>query len=339
MKFASCDKTIEPVFIVSSGRAGSTLLSTLLNRTGEIFVPPESDFIVRAYRLFCDRNSFDCNDYDLIATIFRMTSENQGWGLSKECLVTALMKRAPHSFAEVIEAICDAYFKENGITASRWAIKRPLLIASIPRLKTVFPNSKIIHIYRDGRDVYLSYKQVHDSGFRWGPNGVITSALYWVDGLRRIKTMTSDDLYEVKYEDLISQPSLQLQCLCEFLEIPYSDRLLDPVLADAKAYDVAKVYKDTVHRKVFSQIDVCNKEKYQREMKKTDLFVFECVAEPLLKRYKYKIQFKTSGLPLFMPLRVVLYKSARWFNDWRYRRRDSKIYRRAVESKTARPAL
>ena len=56
-------------------------------------------------------------------------------------------------------------------------MKAPVLIACLDRIGAVFPQAKILHVVRDGRDVYLSYRQVHKSSpEKFGPKGILTAA-------------------------------------------------------------------------------------------------------------------------------------------------------------------
>jgi hypothetical protein len=67
-------------------------------------------------------------------------------------------------------------------------------------------------------------------------------------------------------------------------------------------------------------------------MSRYELVAFELIAAPYLTKYHYSLQYPMLSSIVFVPIRVVLYTLARIFNDWRYARRDRKMYRIASEA-------
>ena len=176
------------VFIVSSGRSGTTLLASILNASEQIYIPYESDFIARAYPYYQDKTDFTEADYRHIFKTFQLSAKQNGWDLPEETVVAKLKARSPTTFAEVNSVIYESFHLQEKTDQLLWWLKAPVLIASLDRIHQVCPHAKIVHIVRDGRDVYLSYKKVHEtSDIKFGPKGVIENALYWVDGLRQVE--------------------------------------------------------------------------------------------------------------------------------------------------------
>jgi hypothetical protein len=316
------------VFIVSSGRSGSTLLQSILNASGQIYIPQESDFITRGHPFYHDKVVYGDQDYEQLAAFFCLTTV-QNWGLSRASIASALKTQKPQSFGEVISVICRSAHELAGTQEIAWGIKRPVLIARLNRIFAIYPDAKIVHVCRDGRDVFLSYQAVHkNSTVKFGPKGVITNALYWVDSLRRIEQMQRDRTFEVKYEDIISRPQETLSDLFSFLGLTY-----DPAISEGfKDYEknqgiVPKVFQKDTHSKLSGTLDASNSQKYRQKMSRAQILCYEILAEPYLKKYGYPVEFKFTGWPLFWPLRRVSYFLARQVNDIRYRFRDYQTYR------------
>ena len=320
---------IPPFFIVSSGRSGTTLLSTILNASGQVFVPPESDFIARAYPFYGGR-AIGEDDYPVLARLFRKTSQKDGWGMTGESIVARFSDERPKSFRRVNETLYRAYLDDRGLDGISWGIKRPVLIANMDRILDVFPEARIIHLCRDGRDVYLSYGSVHERGFRWGPRGVVRSALYWTDGLRRVERGRAPML-ELRYEDLVEKPETEVARVCGFLGIRYERQMIERSgLPSMKTTDIVQAeHRDFVHRKVYGPIDRSNLAKYETRMGRGAIFRFELFAAPYLRAYRYPLVFPRLGSPAFGPVRQLAYFLARAFNDARYRRRDRRILQSA----------
>ncbi len=318
----------QPVFIVSSGRSGTTLLRTMLNSGDELHIPHESDFIARAFPVYCQRNDIQESDYVVAISFFRRTSQNSGWGLPFEYLMECLKKKSPNSFKELNIVFAQAYFDYHNLSPDKWGIKAPVLIASIYRILKVFPKAKIVHLVRDGRDVHLSYRAVHQNPDvkSFGPKGVISSALYWTDGLRRVEKF-EEQIFQLRYEDLLSNPAIEIKRLCSHLGIRYS-----PVMYTA--YSEAKGNKDallsehrkTIHAKIEAGLDASNINKYKVKMKKIERFVFELFASTYLNKYGYELEFPILSYRIISPIRGIAYGFAKVFNDFRYYRRDKAAF-------------
>lgn len=316
-------------FIVSSGRAGSTLLQSLLNATGQIYIPPECDFIARAYPAFINKSMYTNTDYEKIVSIFRKTSQLQGWGMDQHYLVSYLRKLNPQTFADVFSVICAAYHQLERTEELLWGIKHPVLISSLDRLFTVYPNAKVVHICRDGRDVYLSYQAVHEnSPVKFGPRGVIPSALYWVDGLRRVEEVQKDSIFELRYEDLLIQPEVVMHALCTFIGVDYRSTIIKNHHLFEKNRKIApEGAMNSIHYNLKKGIDSKNTCKYLTRMSGFKIFMFEFIASPYLKNKNYQLKYLFINTKLFNPIRSMLYFWARLLNTWRYAQRDQKACR------------
>ncbi len=93
-------------------------------------------------------------------------------------------------------------------------------------LKELFPDLKLIHIYRDIRDVICSYKTK-----KWGGNksrDVVYRLKQVFLRWNEIKeTLPRDNYYEMKFEDVIENPENTLKKLFQFLNIDYEKNILN----------------------------------------------------------------------------------------------------------------
>ncbi len=331
---------IAPVFIVGTGRSGSTLLRAILNASNQIHIPYESEFIARVYPYYHDKTHFNEDDYRQIARFFINTSEKNGWGMKREYLTLCLKERAPQSLADINSTIYEAYLKLQGLENLRWGIKTPFLVAHIDRIFAVFPQAKIIHLVRDGRDVYLSYRKVHENDKieekdKFGPKGAVTTALYWIDGLRRIEELHDGQVYELQYENLLNHPDAEIKMLCAFLDIDYNSSMYENYQeSDSNKNLLLEKHKQTIHAKIESRFDPTNMKKYLSNMSKLDRFIFELIGVPYLNKYHYPIEFQVLDTIFLKPIRGFLYFGARQLNNWRYRNRDVQVYKKVFPQKS-----
>lgn len=317
------------VFLVSSGRSGSTLLQSILNASQQIHIPQESDFITRAYPFYRDKSSYTDDDYTRISNFFCLTTV-QNWGLTKEDISALLKKERPQSFNEVISLICRQYHQSENTQDLVWGIKRPVLIARLDRILSVYPDAKIVHVCRDGRDVFLSYQAVHEnSSVKFGPKGVIANALYWIDSLRRVEdfrqTFGNAQIFEIKYEDIISKPEKILSELFDFLGLAYNPSTIEEFGSYAKNRKIVpKLFQKDTHAKLAGALDPQNSQKYKSKMKRSQILLFEILTSPYLRKYGYPVEFHFCTSPLFSPLRAGFYFFARQVNNLRYDFRDKR---------------
>ncbi|MDH3600407.1 MAG: sulfotransferase [Candidatus Tectomicrobia bacterium] len=318
-----------PLCIVGSGRCGTTLLVAMLNASGNLHIPYESSFLVRAEPFF-SKSKITEDDYEILAHLFFLTSEKKGWGLSSESLVGAMKRCRPTTLAGVVDVICREYLDQAGLAESvEWGLKRPLMICHLDRVYRCFPSAKVIHVVRDGRDVSLSYRELHKkSEVKFGPRGVVTSALYWIAGLRMAEKHERQFL-TVRYEDLIKRPSKELTRIERFAKI---EGLVDGGLTYAEQV-TPSVVTDTaakfIHQKVYKGVDASNAYKYKTGMRWHERFVFEAIASRYLMKYGYAQEF--SGITwLFFPFRFAASRAAVFFNRMRYAKRDKMFYAQAL---------
>jgi hypothetical protein len=117
----------------------------------------------------------------------------------------------------VMEAMC----RQQGVR--RWAEKSPAHALYIPEIKRSIPDSLIVHIIRDGRDVALSLANFERiSPFLWeGGQTLPALGIYWKWIVRRARSagrQIGQDYYELTFEDLVQNPSATLAALGRFID-------------------------------------------------------------------------------------------------------------------------
>ncbi len=139
---------------------------------------------------------------------------------------------AAHATATIKRQIRRRFEKEQR-DAALFVEKCPRSVLRVPFIREVFPEAKLIHIIRDGRDVACSLLPgIGGSDWRhlkppnWGKlfaeeRGIMRCAMAWAE----IIEMALNDLpgaphYTLKYEDLVSEPARAAHGLLRFLDLP-----------------------------------------------------------------------------------------------------------------------
>lgn len=98
-------------------------------------------------------------------------------------------------------------------------------------LHALFPESRIVHVVRDGRNVAISafeWAKKHNGPGRlelWAENPIGASALWWraqVGAARAAgRALGNEHYYELQYEHLTGDPDLELRCVSAYLHLPF----------------------------------------------------------------------------------------------------------------------
>jgi len=137
-------------------------------------------------------------------------------------------------YGKVIKHILELVRKRSG--KPRIADKMPQSVQHFPTLCWMLPESPLIHIIRDGRDVAVSIVN-HEVEFK-DRNGdpmqfakdPIDAAKYWNWITKRGMLLRGhpcgNRYYEIFYEDLVKNPEAEMRKLLDFLDEPWDNNVL-----------------------------------------------------------------------------------------------------------------
>lgn len=134
------------------------------------------------------------------------------------CYGTWLNKPSAFSLGNLIFELEQLKSKPN---ANRFLEKTPRNIKAIKQINELFQGDfKFIHIIRDGRDVVCSHHPGENaSNYHISPSRWVEDV---TDGL---KYTHMDQLYLLRYEDLLRDFTGELSRLCDFLELEYCEEI------------------------------------------------------------------------------------------------------------------
>jgi hypothetical protein len=221
------DKDPGMVFIIGMGRSGTSLLTNMLHCHENIIATPENEFIISF------KSKFEKKDFSKLEVVEEFvavlkTNYNKVlsfWEPTIE-LKNAIISLSDKSFASVCKQVYLHYpFLENKNSISYIVDKNPVYSLYIPQLMELFPTAKFIILYRDYRSNVVSRKKYSE-----GKSSLAQLAASWNYYYEQIhKTILKLHVPNtiLRYEDLVAQPEQTLKSLCSFLEIDYSDSMLN----------------------------------------------------------------------------------------------------------------
>lgn len=258
-----------PLFIIGMPRSGTKLLRGLLAQHPRVRVPTiETEFFPFLVRWVQRRGSPE--QPQAFAALFEALK-------SAPYFQVRPARARPFSWREWREycggrydaaGLFEGFVRyETGAAADSgliWGDKSPAYMRHVSALLEHFPRARVVHIVRDVRDYCVSMrngwrKDIRRAAFLWGRD---------VAQAHRICRQHRDRCIEVKYEDLLQAPHAQMRCLCEFLQIDFSDamtRLARPVEPNGYAAGHTEVVSD-------------NRQKFAERLEPPEIRVVETLA-------------------------------------------------------------
>ena len=184
--------------------------------------------------------------------------------------------------SQLIEHIYSSYAKSEN--KASWGDKS-LFFDKIQILREYFPSARFIHIVRDGRDVFDSWRKMDPT--RDNP---AVAAVDWSAKIRLVESSFSllppDKHLTIRYEDLLSDSEGVTRLVCEFLGIEFEDNMLQFHRSSDK-------YIGAHHSElIFRSIDSNNREKWRTNLTVDERYIFELFAKNTLAKYEYALSDK-----------------------------------------------
>lgn len=221
-----------PVFIVGVPRSGTTLLAAMLAAHRNMSCGPETHFfrwINRVDELELTKvENWPETAINFISSIVRrsFTDDNprpliEKYRITKDEIQNYLSHKPP-SIAAMLSSITEIHMEHTG--KNRWVEKTPDHIKYLHEIRKLFPQARIIRIVRDPRDIALSLSKVP-----WGVQSFLEGLIYWnsLDATAKEFFKSDPFVYTLKFEDLIQSTEVVLSELCNFLEEPFDEHMLN----------------------------------------------------------------------------------------------------------------
>ncbi|WPP52616.1 sulfotransferase family protein [Catalinimonas niigatensis] len=216
---------LKSVFIVGSPRSGTTLLQSILGTHPDFHTFPESHFFYSLYgssrlrrRLgLVDRvrahKALEAFLNNIDAAELKSEIPNSAWYERKWIL----------TFKNILGQIAKEQHKRG------WIEKTPMHLHFISQISKYIPESKFIHIVRDGKDTIASvYYYASQYPEQWGRNKSLESCIgrWKLDIKIHQRYLSKNNHCFVKYNTLVDNPGKEIKKICNFLSIDFQENML-----------------------------------------------------------------------------------------------------------------
>lgn len=240
-------------------------------------------------RRLLDRSPLSLGERQALVRYLLRNGQFQKWRMPEETLAHILERDL--SLREVIVHLYAAFAAAHSKPIC--GDKTPPFIRKLPLLLEAWPEARLVHIVRDGRDVYLSLKQRRHPTAR---SAAVASFEWRVKLLlvRRVIRRLGDRAIELRYEDLLDDPAASLQRVCAFLEVPFEEGMLT-------FWTRSEEFIDHQHSElIFRPVDSSNKERWRSELEPGEVRRYEFFSGRQLENYAYPIS--AEPVPLWQKL-------------------------------------
>ncbi len=216
-----------PLFMVSMGRSGSTLLYALLNKHPEVALTFEADLVcLRSVFLkpkrFCD---------------WAERGEFRNDAFRRHGLDAADVGEGVSDFVDAFTTTHQLFARRKGATI--WGDKSPSYHDSLNRMADDFPDARFIIVWRNPKDTANAVLRAAAKGSsHFNRKGALLRELLDYEVLKKEcdrLLARKKPVCQVNYEDLILDTPSVMRQVCQFLQIPYDDSLSNLEGADRSA--------------------------------------------------------------------------------------------------------
>lgn len=279
-------KTV-PFFIIGSPRSGTTLLRLMINANPEATVTPECGFALHLADDFSHRLNYDGKLYKDFAKAVTHSRKFETWGLSERDILRPIEEREPKTYTDLCSCIYLAYAKKQNKTPLALGDKNNYYIEHLDRLTSIFPESKLVFIVRDGRDVACSYREAmrNKTTSKYKPNlptQIMDIATSWSSACQSIMYHSKKNTRIVRFEDLISLPLISINGIFDFLDISPTNNPL-AYLNELDEPEEFMAWKNRVARAP----DLSRIGRYTRELTSEEIAIFEQESRAELELFNY----------------------------------------------------
>jgi hypothetical protein len=308
-----------PVFICGHPKSGTSLLRSLLDRHPQLITYPEESVFFRRYLprargkspeeqlLLSDRyltHMFDWNRAHPTETQQGYTHSDYSH-ISAGELRAALRRFAANLYrheGDILSAAMLAYGEATGQLSERslhWVEKTPYNERYAEQIFAWWPEARCIHMLRDARDNYASYRRKHPE---WTP---ITFATSWRHSTRlgqaNEQKFGRERYRLIRFEDFTRNPEAMISDLCQFLGIEDNPSLRAPT-REGRSWSGNSMFAE--QHKGISTAPVG---RGAAALKPAETYVIEKLCASPMQALNYPLSERTAaGVPLWLRLRTQL---------------------------------
>lgn len=320
VKFMNFKDEFRPIFIVGNSRSGTTLMSRILGNHPLVFTFNELHFFEELW----DPESASVFSPSQALKLATQLLDIQRHGYLNQTKSLEFLKEA-EKIVEIISGQISPPFVFSVFLTYESHLKNKVIpceqtprnVLYLREILDLYPKARIINMIRDPRDILLSQKRrwkrpflsktiPKKAAFRYWMNyHPVTISKLWNTNIRAAKKFENDDrLFNIRFEDLLNDPQKKIKEVCDFIDIPFNDSLLEvPQIGSSSQTDNP------------DKLGI-NKDRQQSwrqgGLSSTEILVCQKINHEFMINYGYELETVKFNLPclavnlLLFPLKILL---------------------------------
>lgn len=291
-----------PVFICGHPKSGSSLLRSLLDNHPQLIVYPEETLFFRRFLPKAEGKSRQEQlglAEELLIHIFKWNVSNPpahqegypdrdyqrtiSFDQVRRNLRAITDKKLDHS-GDILSAAVLAYGNAIGAVSDSmkwWIEKSPYNEYFFTQIIDWWPEARFIHLIRDPRDNYASYRRKHPE---WNASFFVCNWLRSTKkGLQNQNIIGKERYWMLRYEDLTSQPEETIKNLGNFLSIDDHPTLRIPT-RNGEAWKGNSMFTER-----FKQISSKPIGRWKTDLDSQDLYIIQKSCGSVMRKLNYEI--------------------------------------------------
>ena len=291
-------KAVRPLLVGACPRSGTTLLRALLNNHPDFAMPAETNFVLP---LWGDRAHFgDLREESNRRRIAEWIFDAEGRGgrriranVFERDEAVARVLAAPPTLGSIFAALFEMYAEAKG--KRRWGDKRPGYAGYVDALLALFPDAQFVNVIRDPRAACASQAQL--GWYSEKPRPRMAAALAtWLTAVRRVdrsaRRLRSDQLLDIRYEDLVRDPRATLERVCEFAGLRTGDAIDEMITRPRRG-----VYDPGHQERLSEPITTAPVEGWRERLEPPEQALIEHAAADYFERFGYRRECEPGTRP------------------------------------------
>ena len=204
-----------PIFVIGTGRSGTTLLRVMLNAHPRIYLTHEASFYLSAAaaKRMDGRAWLEHYFHSASFAWLGVMPADVRRGLSE----TLPRKEIARAFNAVMRTKAAQYDRP------RFGDKTPLHSSFLKDIFKNYRDPRVVHIVRDPRATVASLMRMP-----WAASTIGLNAIYCQRQAREV-VRYRDRIHELRLEDLLADPEKEMRAVLDFIGEPWDERVLDHV--------------------------------------------------------------------------------------------------------------
>jgi len=266
-----------PVFLTGFARSGTTWVNHLFREYLDAGFVNEGQFIIN-YGLRLDHFG-DLHRQENFDNLVGHMSRDAFFSILKRNYSVSIdweqVRRQEPRFQDIVREILRQV--ASGLGKKTIGSKYPVFGRHMGLLVRLFPDCRVVHVIRDGRDCALSHRTL-----TWGHQNTYAAAVNWnkyLATMRKDSGILGDRYLEIRYEDLLTKPEQSMQRLAQFVTGNDGVDVARRFLADRNAGKQGSIAR------------------WRRDMPPGSQAIFETVAGEMLAAYGYPLTGSRRAIP------------------------------------------